>query len=419
MAAQRNFTTLLLHLPKQLNAMRSYHKSSIYVHWPYCTKLCTYCNFNKYLSAKGDDVEMQKCLVLELETMIRLTQTEEIHSVYFGGGTPSLAGPDTVVAILNSLAQLCNVPADVEISLEANPSEWHKFQDFKLAGINRLSIGLQCLVDRDLLLFNRSHSRECGLKALETGRGLFPGRTSVDVLFGRPSQTLESWREELKEITKACDSHVSLYELTVEQGTPLARSVKNGTVMLPNEDLVADMYLTALQELSRNNIHRYEVSNFAVSGSECVHNMHYWQGGEYIGIGPGAHSRISLPANRSQRLAVVHTPEPKRWMKQVLAYGCGTAKSEHLSSKARIKELIMTMLRTRQGMLYTVLDGLFPGYSSSAHDLFRQSDTISGLVEENLLQLDERGLRATDAGLNVVDSIVCDVFDCQDQAYDS
>lgn len=221
---------------------------------------------------------------------------------------------------------------------------------------------------------------------------------------------LSSWIEELRQVTSLCDNHLSLYQLTVERGTPLARSVQNGIVVMPDPDLLASMYIAAVEFLKSKDLLRYEISNFAVSGVECVHNTAYWEGRDYIGVGPGAHSRVSLPSDRKRTLAVVQTHEPKAWMRQVKRHGSGTAKTEILTANQRLKEVVMTMMRTRCGVTNSVLRQILP-CGTTVQSLFGQAESVIVLLEAGLVEMDDRGLRATDEGLNVVDSISCDIID--------
>lgn len=206
---------------------------TVYVHWPYCAQLCSYCNFNKYVRAGIDHNLMRKALIKELRTFIKMSGFATVTSIYFGGGTPSLAEPATIQAVIDEVAKLCHLPANAEIDLEANPSSAGQsvLRDFQQAGINRLSLGIQALNDQDLKALNRDHNTREAIESLSICKKLFPSRTNIDIIFGRPGQTLSDWKAELDKVLEVCDSHISLYQLTIEQGTPLAREVQNNRVV--------------------------------------------------------------------------------------------------------------------------------------------------------------------------------------------
>ncbi|KAL5473511.1 hypothetical protein EMCRGX_G028002 [Ephydatia muelleri] len=290
-------------------------KGIIYVHWPYCSQLCTYCNFNKYVSRDVKHDDLVSCLVQEVTTLLRMSTIDEITSVYFGGGTPSLAEPFAIEAVLARVNELVPTSPNIEVSLEVNPTsgQLHKLKHFKLAGVNRLSIGMQSLRNKDLKLFNRDHSVQDALRTLADASSLFKGRINIDMIFGRPGQSFVEWKQELSEVIQICDRHVSLYQLTVELGTPLAKMIQKGELCLPGSEEVADMYEHSVEELEQADFLRYEVSNFSKMGAECEHSLSYWTGSDYIGIGPGAHSRF-IARQKSSYCHSVNTLEPIQWM---------------------------------------------------------------------------------------------------------
>ncbi|KAF1411594.1 Radical S-adenosyl methionine domain-containing protein 1, mitochondrial, partial [Spheniscus humboldti] len=233
--------------------------------WPYCRKRCSYCNFNKYVVPAVDEVAVRACLVREARTLLRLSQVQSVTSVFFGGGTPSLASPRTIAAVLEAVAGAAHLPAGTEVTLEANPGSagTPRLAGFRAAGINRLSIGVQSLDDAELRLLGREHTAAEARAAVEAARGLFPGRTSIDLLFGLPGQSRGAWARGLEAALGLCDDHVSLYQLTLEQGTALAAQVWGGALPTPPQDLLADMYQTARAMLVAAGFRHYEVSNFA------------------------------------------------------------------------------------------------------------------------------------------------------------
>ncbi|NWQ84159.1 RSAD1 protein, partial [Columbina picui] len=265
--------------------------STLCPQWPYCRKHCSYCNFNKYVVPAVDEAAVRACLVQEARTLLRLSQVQSVTSVFFGGGTPSLASPGTIAAVLEAVAGAAHLPAGAEVTLEANPTSASpaRLAGFRAAGINRLSIGVQVRValpgptpllvvpcvptaillppqsldDTELQLLGREHTAAEAREAVEAARGLFPGRPSIDLLFGLPGQSQDTWAQGLAAALGLCDDHISLYQLTLERGTALAAQVSGGTLPAPPQDLLADMYQTARAMLVAAGFRHYEVSNFA------------------------------------------------------------------------------------------------------------------------------------------------------------
>ncbi|XP_069125405.1 radical S-adenosyl methionine domain-containing protein 1, mitochondrial-like [Argopecten irradians] len=250
----------------------------LYVHWPYCSKRCTYCNFNKYISRNVDNERMTRCLMKETQTLIECSHVSRINSIFFGGGTPSLATPRTIAKVIETVTKTTWLHGNAEVTLEVNPThlETGKLRDFRSAGVNRVSIGVQALNDSDLKLLGREHDTQDSMRCIEEARNLFPGCVSIDVIFGRPGQTLGSWISELQKILAVSDQHISLYQLTLERGTQLFKWVQNGLIELPDEDAMADMYLEAVKTLEIHGFKQYEVSNFAKNGATSDHNTAYW-----------------------------------------------------------------------------------------------------------------------------------------------
>ncbi|XP_078728731.1 radical S-adenosyl methionine domain-containing protein 1, mitochondrial isoform X2 [Lampetra fluviatilis] len=313
------------------------HEATLYVHWPYCQRRCSYCNFNKYVSRAVDHARMRKCLVRELESLLLASGVTTISSVFVGGGTPSLAEPQTLVAVLEAASRLALVPAGAEVSMEANPcsAATQRLVDFRAAGVNRISLGLQALSDADLKTLGRDHTAEEGVQALATASAVFPGHVSADLMFGRPGQHPDSWEQELRALLGSASTlgHVSLYQLTLERGTELfARAARGEPLALPDADACAEMYNAAREILSQAGLRQYEVSNFAREGAASAHNQSYWLGKPYIGVGPGAHGRfVARGEGAAQREARVQTLEPEYWMREVERHGHGTRRRKPLS----------------------------------------------------------------------------------------
>ncbi|XP_014805384.1 PREDICTED: radical S-adenosyl methionine domain-containing protein 1, mitochondrial [Calidris pugnax] len=325
--------------------------------WPYCRKRCSYYNFNKYVVPVVDEVAVGSCLVREARTLLRLSQVQSVTSVFFGGGTPSLASPGTVAAVLEAIAGAAHLPADAEVTLEANPSSAspQRLQGFRAAGVNRLSIGVQSLDDAELRLLGREHTAAEARGAVEAARGLFPGRTSIDLIFGLPGQSRDAWSQGLEAALGLCDDHLSLYQLTLERGTALAARVFGGDLPTPSQDLVADMYHTACAALLSAGFRHYEVSNFARKGALSTHNLSYWQAEQYIGVGPGAHGRfVPWGEGGCRREARVQTLEPDAWMWEVQSQGHGTRRRVVLSPLEQLEEVLVLGLRTDEGVPHEV-----------------------------------------------------------------
>ncbi|XP_071881787.1 radical S-adenosyl methionine domain-containing protein 1, mitochondrial isoform X1 [Anas platyrhynchos] len=327
--------------------------AALYVHWPYCRKHCSYCSFNKYVVPAVDEAAVRACLVREARTLLRLGQVQSVTSVFFGGGTPSLASPHTIAAVLEAAAEAGHLPAGAEVTLEANPSSASpaRLAGFKAAGVNRLSVGVQSLDAAELRLLGREHTVDEARAAVEAARGLFPGRTSIDLLFGLPGQSQEAWAQSLEAALGLCDDHLALYQLTLERGTALEARVRRGALPAPPQDLLADMYHTARAVLAAAGFRQYEVSNFARKGALSTHNLSYWRAEQYVGVGPGAHGRfVPWGEGSRQREARVQTPDPDAWMREVQSRGHGTRRRVALSPLEQLEELLALGLRTDEGI---------------------------------------------------------------------
>ncbi|NXF05732.1 RSAD1 protein, partial [Smithornis capensis] len=411
--------------------------------WPYCRKRCSYCSFNTYVVPAVDEAAVRACLVREAHTLLRLSQVQRwvhggvhgrcgalrcppaaphplpysVTSVFFGGGTPSLASPRTVAAVLEAVAEAAHLPAGAEVTLEANPSstDTTHLAGFRAAGVNRLSIGVQSLDDTELRLLGREHTAAEAQRAVEAARGLFPGRTSIDLLFGLPGQSRDAWAQGLEAALELCDDHISLYQLTLERGTALAAQVRAGTLPLPPQDVLADMYQTARTVLVASGFRHYEVSNFARKGALSNHNLSYWRADQYIGVGPGAHGRFVPRGEGScSREARVQTLEPVAWMREVQSQGHGTRSRVVLNPLEQLEELLTLGLRTDEGVTHKRWGHFSPQLSLQA--VFGVPGEAQALQEQGWLLLDSGGLRCTWAGLAVLDSLLPDLL-CQLQRH--
>ncbi|XP_072299299.1 radical S-adenosyl methionine domain-containing protein 1, mitochondrial [Eucyclogobius newberryi] len=384
------------------------HKTaSLYVHWPYCLRRCSYCNFNKYISRSSNDDAMTDCLQKETQTLLQLSKVSCITSVFFGGGTPSLAHPSTIAAVLESASKHAHIPQNVEVTLEVNPTPLgrSKLQDFCHAGVNRFSVGVQTLDDEDLIVLERDHSSHDALCTIEEASRLCPGRVSVDLMFGRPRQTVPSWDRELKEALQVCDDHLSLYQLTVERGTRLFKQVHGGEVAVPEEDVTAEMYQRAREILHQHGFQQYEVSNFARLNAVSSHNLSYWKGRQYIGVGPGAHGRfVPLGEGGVCREARTQTLEPEVWIREVQKRGHGTRRRIQLHRHELIEEVLVMGMRMTEGITHRHWQRFSPHVN--LHHVFDSSPDVQGLLQSGKLILDERGLRCSYDGLALLDSML-------------
>lgn len=368
----------------------------LYVHWPFCMAKCPYCDFNSYVADQIDVESWETAYLSDLDRYGSETGGRVLNSVYFGGGTPSLMPPDLVGAIMDRLGAHWRLANDFEATLEANPTsvESSRFLGYREAGINRLSLGVQALNDRDLRALGRMHTVDQALTALDLAMATFE-RVSFDLIYARQHQTLEDWREELSRALSFGPRHLSLYQLTIEDGTVFGERARRGMLRgLPDEDLGADMFYLTQEMCEIAGLRAYELSNYAAPGDESRHNMIYWRGGDYIGIGPGAHGRVTVDGNR---FATETELAPRTWLQNARHQG-GELKRALLSPRDIAGEYLMMGLRTFEGVDLARLVAL-------AAPLPDQK-VIDDLTELSLLVADDRYFRATRSGLAVLNSII-------------
>ncbi len=321
---------------------------ALYLHWPFCASKCPYCDFNSHVAAEIDQARWQRAYLSEITRVGALTQGRVLNSVFFGGGTPSLMQPELVSAILDTVRATWPCANDLEVTLEANPGsvEAGRFRGYRDAGVNRVSMGLQALNDTDLKRLGRLHTVAEAAAAFDIARSTFD-RVSFDLIYARQDQTLADWRAELTEaLTRAVD-HLSLYQLTIEDGTAFgARHAAGGLRGLPDDDLSADLYALTQELCEAAGLPGYEVSNHARPGSESRHNLIYWRAGDYAGVGPGAHGRLTLSGGRH----ATDTPKaPGAWLQQVEQTGSGDREVSPLPLSEQATEYLMMSLRLREG----------------------------------------------------------------------
>jgi oxygen-independent coproporphyrinogen-3 oxidase len=367
----------------------------IYIHWPFCLSKCPYCDFNSHEFAAIDQNRWRNALLTELDWYAPQASGQTVTSVFFGGGTPSLMDPGTVAALLERIAQHFTLSPALEVTLEANPStvEAQRFQDFKAAGINRLSMGIQALNDADLKFLGRRHDVAEALLAIEIAGKTFD-RYSFDLIYARPGQTVSDWQKELTQALELCGDHLSVYQLTIEDGTAFAPRYQRGEFHLPQENIQADLFSVTHQILTDAGMPAYEISNHARPGQECHHNLTYWLGGDYLGIGPGAHGRLWTKATRQHRA-------PDIWLDRVEKDGHGSHEALELTALERAEEMVMTGLRLTRG----IHRGLFKLTSGLDLDSLMDQKSLSDLIEDGFIADDPVSLKVTDSGRLLLNAV--------------
>jgi oxygen-independent coproporphyrinogen-3 oxidase len=370
----------------------------VYVHWPFCASKCPYCDFNSHVRHGGiDEARFLRAYLAELGHWAGLAPGRRVTSVFFGGGTPSLMSAATVGAILDAAARHWSVAADAEVTLEANPSsvEAGRFRGYRTAGINRVSLGVQSLDDTQLTALGRLHTRAEALAAIDIARSTF-ARASFDMIYARPGQTLQAWRAELAEALALAPTHLSLYQLTIEAGTPFAALYAAGRLSVPESEPAQALYELTQEMTARAGLPAYEISNHALPGEESRHNLTYWRYGEYAGIGAGAHGRVVAGGSR---LATATERQPERWAGLVEAGGHGIVDCAPLTPAEQADEMLIMGLRLAEGLDVERL-GRISGMRPAAA-------AIDRLAEQGLLQRDGRSrLRATPRGRMVLNEVV-------------
>ena len=377
---------------------------AVYVHWPFCQSKCPYCDFNSHVRETVDEARFRAAYMTEIDHFAGLTAGRRVTSLFFGGGTPSLMAPATVAAVIERVAHAWPLSSDVEITLEANPGsvEAKRFAGYRAAGVNRLSLGVQSFDDRSLRFLGRRHDAAQAAAALALARDVFP-RVSCDLIYARPGQSVAAWRGELVRALEFETEHLSLYQLTLEPGTPFHARAARGALTEPDGDAAAALCDATHEQLERAGMAAYEISNFARPGAEARHNLAYWRGGDYLGIGPGAHGRLtSGGVTRATR--VVRSPE--RWLRCVEQRGHGITESETIGCAARSDEMLMMGLRLAEGVCLSRLEAR----GGRAFDDHIDAARLAHLIDGGFLERDHTHLRATPAGLRVLDSVLASLL---------
>ena len=375
----------------------------IYVHWPFCAAKCPYCDFNSHVRAAVDEEGWIDAIVRELEWTAAAQGNDRpiVSTMFFGGGTPSLMSGKAVGRAIDTVARLWRTANDVEITLEANPAsaDAARFADYRAAGVNRLSLGMQALNGKDLKLLGRLHNVVEAKAALALAMRNF-SRVSLDLIYARPDQTIAQWQGELREALAFDTEHLSLYQLTIEPATPFAQLHRSGALRTPEDDLAAALYEATQEMTEAANRPAYEVSNHARPGAESRHNLLYWRYGAYAGVGPGAHGRLDLGG---KRYATATEKLPERWREKVLRDGHGVAEMGEVSDRDAAREHLLMNLRLSEGI--DLAD--YRARWRTVPDPQR----ISDLADEGLVALRDGVLSATPRGRLVLNSVIAVLAD--------
>jgi putative oxygen-independent coproporphyrinogen III oxidase len=372
----------------------------IYIHWPFCKSKCPYCDFNSHVHDKIDHKLWRDSYIKELDYWAELTKGNVVDTVFFGGGTPSLMEAETVADILAHIQKKWRVSNNWEVTLEANPTsfETEKFRDFYMAGVNRVSIGVQSFVEQDLKFLGREHSPDQARFAILEAQKIF-SRVSFDLIYARPKQTIEGWQAELSDALKIATGHMSLYQLTIERGTPFHTRYARGEFQIPEQDLAADLYDMTQEMMDGAGLPAYEISNHARGGDESRHNLIYWRYNDYAGVGPGAHGRLTL---KSQKLATRAHRAPEIWLDKVEKSGQGLHPFEEVDPLARLQEALMMGLRLKEGVPISRLESAFAG---DLHTVLSPLK-IKRLVDEGILLDGPDLIKTTPQGFKCLNAVL-------------
>jgi len=339
-----------------------------------------------------DHTEWKTAYIKQIQQFSSSIKGKKINSIFFGGGTPSLAPPKLIDSLIDHLHSNYTFTPDIEITLEANPTsiEINKFKEFKQAGINRVSVGIQSLNTKHLKFLGRTHSTKEAIQALDIAAKTFDNYT-FDLMYALPNQSLSQWQNELKSALKLCKKHMSLYQLTIEKGTPFYKEHKKGIFSIPTPELAADFYECTQKIMDNHGMPAYEVSNHAAVGFESKHNLNYWSYGEYVGIGPGAHGRIHT-INGITATTMIHNPN--KWLQSVLSNQQGIQNSTQLSTEEVRKETIMMGMRTKIGVDQALIE----------------PQIAKNLIELDLLAKFNNRIVATQKGVLILNSIIAELI---------
>ena len=378
---------------------------AVYVHWPFCLSKCPYCDFNSHVREDVEDMRWRRALCAEIDHFADQAPGRAVGSIFFGGGTPSLMAPETVAAVIEHIGQAWTLDADAEITLEANPTsvEAGRFAAYRAAGVNRLSLGVQSLDDAALRFLGREHSASQAQEALEIARRTFQ-RFSFDLIYARPEQGAAAWRRELAAALDMAGEHISLYQLTIEKGTPFHARHRSGEISPPGEALAAELFDITQQLTAGAGYPAYEISNHSRPGKACRHNLSYWRYEDYAGIGPGAHGRLQT-ADAGARATRQHA-KPETWLEAVERTGHATAETRPLAPAERAEEMLMMGLRLHEGVDLT----RFSARTGLLLTAAIRRDALHRLRDGGFLVWGDETLQATKKGRTVLNSVLSELL---------
>jgi oxygen-independent coproporphyrinogen-3 oxidase len=368
---------------------------ALYIHWPFCLSKCPYCDFNSHVRAKIDAQAWQAAMLRELQTQAaRLDAKPKLQSIFFGGGTPSLMPGHVVDALLKDAERIFGFAPNIEITLEANPTsvDAGRFRDYRAAGVNRVSLGVQALNDKDLRALGRLHTVDEAMRAVTLAQATFP-RASFDLIYARPGQTTEAWAAELDQALAQGCTHYSLYQLTYEEGTPFYAALQRGTMKETDPDTAAELYELTQARMNAAGMPAYEISNHAKPGEESRHNLIYWRYGDYLGIGPGAHGRIT---SGGKRIATSTIRAPEAWLARVNDEGAGLDRFDEVTTEEQGTEALLMGLRLSEGIDVAPIE----------QKLHRPLARVGALERQGLVTLSDGRLRATPRGRLVLNAVL-------------
>ncbi|MFV1462452.1 radical SAM family heme chaperone HemW [Phaeobacter sp. JH20_02] len=368
----------------------------LYIHWPFCQAKCPYCDFNSHVTAQIDQTRWAAAYRAEMLRAAPELSGRVLNTIFFGGGTPSLMHPDTVASIIETAREIWPFSNDIEISLEANPTsvEAGRFAGYRDAGVNRISMGIQALNDDDLRRLGRLHNVAEAQKAFDVARNCFD-RVSFDLIYARQGQTLTDWRQELDQALSMAIDHLSLYQLTIEEGTAFGDRYAKGKLRdLPSDDNAADMYLATQEICDNHGLPAYEISNHARPGAESRHNLIYWRYGDYLGIGPGAHGRLTIGG---QRYATETYLQPGAWLNAAERTTGETSRTQLTSEESSAEYMMMGM---------RLVEGLDSDRFQEISGRSLPADRISDLADIGMIEISGNRLRATDSGRAVLNAVL-------------
>jgi putative oxygen-independent coproporphyrinogen III oxidase len=373
---------------------------AIYIHWPFCKAKCPYCDFNSHVRASVDQEAWQRALLSELDHYAGETAGRTVSSVFFGGGTPSLMAPATAAALVDRIAARWTLPTNAEITLEANPTsvESGRFRDFRAAGVNRASLGVQALDPAALSFLGRGHSVDEAIAAIALARRHFP-RFSFDLIYARPEQTLAQWDAELRQALALAGDHLSLYQLTIEKGTAFHTAHARGDFAIPDDDRAGALFELTQERLTAAGMSAYEISNHARPGGESRHNLVYWRYGDYVGVGPGAHGRLTLGG---RKIATRQLRLPETWLAAVTTRGEGTDERTEIAAAERLEEMLMMGLRLDEA----IPRARFRRECGAEPEAVLDPASLTRLANGGFLLLDDEGLRATAEGRQRLNAVL-------------